>query len=188
MEVAISFVRPPRATHRVAAVFVAEERRRQRPKTRYRAHLWTPEDVEEARREQLPVYLLTPEIVSAFGYPVRFPPRLLVAREVAQAVDSTFAKIEFASREGVAAPRLEDVIVAMLRVDPLAARALARRNPELLDPQRLLVRVIEEQAQREATFVRLQEVAPAIPRTGDSVPSEALARQDRTNVVVGLRA
>jgi hypothetical protein len=136
----------------------------------------------------LPVYLLTQEVVSAFRYPTRFPPRLLVAREVSPAVDSGFRRIEFARREAAMSPRFEDVIVAMLRIDPLAARALARRNPDLLDPVRLLVRVIEEDATRQATFVRLQQFAPGIPPVGEPIPARALERSDRNNVVTGLRA
>ncbi len=188
MDTAVFLTRPEGETHRVPAVFVPEERRRRRPKTRFRARLDTPEEVERARHEGLPVYLLTPEIVSAFRYPIRFPPRLLVSREVSPAVDSVFQKIEFRRGEAAGSPRFEDLGVAMLRVDPLAARALVKRNPELLDPERLLVRVIEERVQREATFVRLQEISPAIPVVGESIPLAPLRRHDRNNTVTGLLA
>lgn len=188
MDAIVSLTRPAGESHRAPAVFVPEERRPTRPKIRYRARLDSAADVEAARRERLPVYLLTPEIVSAFRYPSRFPPRLLVAREVSDAVDSTYRRIEFLRRDAAWAPRFEDVVVAMLRVDPLAARALVKRNPGLLDPERLLVRVIEEDAAREATFVRLQEFSPSIPAVGEPIAAKALERSDRNNVVVGLRA
>jgi hypothetical protein len=188
MDATVSLHRPAGESHRVPSVFVPEERPRTRPKTRYRARLNLAADVEVARKEGLPVYLLTPEIISAFRYPIRFPPRLLVAREVSPAVDSAFRRIVFNRREAAASPRFEDLVVAMLEVDPLAARALVKRNPDLLDPVRLLVRVVEENAERPATLVRLHEFAPGIPKVGEAIRAEALSRSDRNNVIVGLRA
>jgi hypothetical protein len=176
-------------THRVPRIFVPEERVPRRPKTRYRIRLETAGDVEEARRADLPVYLLTDEIVSALGFPIHFPPRLIVAREWAAAVDTTFRTIVFVDRESVDSPRLEDLIVAMLLdLDPFAARALALRNSDVLRPDRLTVRVIQEKAERMATQVRLQQVAPGIPKVGNELPERSLARLDRNNVRVGLLA
>lgn len=188
MDVSVCLTRPAGESRRVPSVFVAEERPHTRPKVRYRARLNSAAEIAVARQNGLPVYLLTPEIVSAFRYPTRFPARLLVAREISSAVDSALRRIEFVRREAAQSPRFEDIVVAMLWIDPLAARAMVRRNPELVDPVRLLVRTVEENAERPATLVRLGEFAPGIPDVGEPISMKALERSDRNNVVTGLRA
>jgi hypothetical protein len=179
---------PPRGLLEATLIARPARRARGRPRTRVRLDLRTAEDVETARRYGIPVYLLTPELVTGLGYPVVFPPRLLVAQEVTAAVDTSFPRLVVSSTEAVRSPRIEDVIVALLRIDPLAARAVAVRNRRSVEPDQLLRRVVQAEVEGEATRVNLQELAPAIPRIGPVLPVELLREYDATPTVVGLRA
>jgi len=163
-------------------LLIPEERPSHRPAERFRGvRLSTPRDVERARKALgLPLSLLEPGAVSRLGYPMNFRPRLLVARNIRPLVESKFPTIEFASEEAATTPRIEDLVVAMLHVDTLAARALALRNQ--VEPDYLLQRVLEEHVQRLATLVRLQDVARGIPVVGKALPGDQLLRQDRKNL------
>lgn len=181
-------VNSPRGLGEATQVARPVHRTRGRPRARLRLDLRTAEDVETARRYGVPVYLLTPEVVTGLGYPVVFPPRLLVAQEVDPAVDTSFPRFVVSSPEAVRSLRIEDVIVALLRIDPLAARGVAVRNRSSVEPDQLLRRVVQAELEREATRVNLQELAPAIPRVGRPLPTELLREQDATPTVIGLRA
>jgi hypothetical protein len=122
------------------------------------------------------------------GYPVVFPPHLLVARAVEGAVDSSFPRLVVAAPEAALRPGIEDIVVALLRIDALAARGVATRNRASIDPVHLLRRVVQADVEREATWVNLQQFAPAIPKVGTPLPSAQLEEQDRTILVEGLRA
>jgi hypothetical protein len=162
-------------------ILISERRANHRPKELHRLRLAATEDVEKARRIHQPVSLLTWEKVTALGYPMRFPPNLIVAKTLLRAVDTGFRTIPFVDEEAARNPEIEDVIVAMLHVDTLAARALALRNRGLVDPVRLMQRVVREQEERRATLVRLQDVAPTIPSIGPALPRAQLERHDRRN-------
>jgi hypothetical protein len=166
----------------------ADRRGRGRPPLRLRLSLDSPEDVEAARRLGVPVYLLTSELVTALGYPVEFPPHLLVSERMQGAVDSAFPRIVVPSSEAVLRPGIEEVMVALLRIDALAARGVGVRNRTSLRAERLLRRVVQAEAEREATWVNLQEFASAIPKVGSALPQAWLEEQDRASVVEGLRA
>lgn len=145
-------------------------------------------DALEVYRLGAPVFLLTPELVTALGYPITFPPHLLTTRDFATAVDTQFPLIFVASSESARQPTLEDLVVAMLRVDALAARVVAARNRSSLDSLRLLRRVVQAEMEREATLVQLQDFAPLIPRMGKPLRRSQLAKVERDARVVGLRA
>lgn len=179
---------PPRGLRRAPRIARPARRLRGRPRSRLRLELTTAEDVETARRYGVPVYLLTPELVTGLGYPVVFPPQLLVAQEVAPVVDTSFPRLGVSATEAVRSPRIEDVIVALLRIDSLAARGVAVRNRSSVEPDHLLRRVVQAEAERAATWVNLQELASAIPRVGPRLPPERLREEDATPRVVGLRA
>ncbi len=177
----------PRGLVQASRIVRTARRVRGRPPTRVRLSLDSIEDVDTARRYGVPVYLLTSELVTALGYPIVFPAQLLVAPEIDGAIDSPFPRIVVRSAEAALRPHIEDLVVALLRIDALAARGLAVRNRASVDPRQLLRRVLQAEMELEATRVNLQELAPAIPRIGTPLPQPLLEEQDRNSVVVGLR-
>jgi hypothetical protein len=179
---------PSRGLLGVPGILQREGPRRGRPRRRIRLVLNSPKDVEAARHHGVPVYLLTSELVMGLGYPVEFPPHLLVAREVEHAIDSPLPRIVLEALEAVESPGIEDVVAALLRIDPLAARGVAARNRPSVSADQLLRRVVQLQAEAEATWVNLQEFAPAIPSVGTSLPAEWLREQNLSPRVEGLRA
>jgi hypothetical protein len=163
-------------------------RTRGRPESRYRLLISNEEDVKVARQFKVPVYLLTPMLVTGLGYPVTFPEHLLVAREVSGAVDSEYPRIILSKIESALQPTIEDIVVALLSIDPLAARGVLIRNRSSVDPLRLLRKVIQEDVEREATWVNLQEISPAIPAVGPRLGRTILEAQDWSPMAIGLRA
>jgi len=182
----VSFVRGPDERSIPRHLFVPEARSFHRPVQRTRLRLQDREGVEEARRAGIPVYLLRPETVTMLGYPISFPPVLFAAEPSASGIDSEFRKVAMASDHAVREPRLEDVIVMLLQVDELAARAVAERNREDIRANYLLKRVLQENLERAATLVRFQDFAPAIETVGRSLPRAALDRQMRKNLPRGI--
>lgn len=182
---AVYLVHEPGTRRVPAGILVQERRPHHRPRALHRLRLRDARDVLSARRIHLPVSLLTSERVTALGYPIRFPPNLIVGQSLLPALDTSFPTIPFVDERAAGAPEIEDLIVALLSVDTLAARAVALRNRGLVDPIRLLCRVVREQEERRATLVRLQDVAPHIPSVGPPLPRQQLERQDRLNLPRG---
>ena len=178
----------PRSRSRASHIVLPERALRGRPRGRFRLAIQTPDDVLEARRLGAPVFLLTPELVTALGYPLTFPPHLLVTRDFATALDTHLPLIFVASADSALRPRIEDVVAALLHIDPHAARGVASRNRRSIDPLQLLRRVVQAESEREATLIRLQEFAPLIPELGRPLPKSQIERLERDAQVVGLRA
>jgi hypothetical protein len=177
----VTFVRDPTERAIPHDLFVTEARSFHRPVQHTRLRIDTPEKAEKANRAGLPVYLLRPETVAMLGYPINFPPVLFAVEPTFSGIDTQFRKVRAASAEAIRDPRLEDVITMLLQVDELAARAVAERNREELRPAYLLKRVLQEDLERAATLVRLQDFASAIESVGEALPRTALERQMRKN-------
>lgn len=158
---------------------------RGRPPLEFRLRVRCPEDVEVLRRKNLPLYLLTSETVTALGYPIRFPPELVVARSLLSALETEYRTIPFVSEEAVIRPRIEDVALAFLTLRPIASRVLLERNRHEVDPTYLLKRVLTENLEAPATYARFFDLAPALPHVGPSVPEAALEREFRKNRPTG---
>jgi hypothetical protein len=188
MQIDVSLIGLPRNLAPGTRVALGAMRTRGRPRARYRLCLRSTNEIEVARQSGIPIYLLTSELVTGLGYPVRFPPHLLVRSDVSAAIDCDFDRIVMSGKGAAFPPQFEDVVVALLRIDPLAARSIILRNRASVDPKQLLRRVVQEEVEREATWVNLQEMAPAIPEIGKGLASELLDIQDRAAQVVGLRA
>lgn len=154
---------------------------RGRPRTRYRPRVRSARDVERLRRRRLPVFLLTDDWVTQNGYPVRFRPWLAVSRAIASSVDSEFRILPLRDEDALATPGLPELVTMLLRFDPLAARAVATRNRDRLDPNELYRRVRNEGLERAATKVRLQEIVPALPVVGEPLPLEDVRWVDENN-------
>ncbi|MGA7924204.1 MAG: hypothetical protein WCA77_09530 [Thermoplasmata archaeon] len=138
-------------------------------------------DAETARRHRVPLHALTSRKISELGYPVQFPTVLVAAESVIPLVDSPLRIIPFRSAEAARDPRTEDTVIEMLHIDSIGARALLDRNRVRMDTTYLLRRILEERLERRATFVRFSEVIPALPRVGESLSADALARKLRKN-------
>ena len=122
-------------------ILVRERARAGRPRERFRIRIRDRCDVARARDAGIPLHLVTPNDVASFGHAMTFPPFLVVARRFAGLVDTPFRIHVLESEEGALHPRVEDLVITMLKVDPFAARAVALGNPEFLDPVHLLRRV-----------------------------------------------
>ncbi len=157
-----------------------------RPRLEYRLRVESEDDARLVRRRGQPLFALTAKEVTKLGYPIRFPSRLVVARSILPLVESSLGTIPFASDEAARSPRPEDIAIAMLRFDMVGARALVDRNPDW-DAMYLTRRIWEENLVSRATFVRLFERLPYLPREGETISKAALDRKLRKNPAEGDR-
>src|SRR3990172_6785157 len=116
-----------------ARLLRTEAKESHRPRNRYRLVIRNASDARNAVRARLPVFPIRDEMVTMLGYPMTFRTFIVVPRVARSAIESDLPVVEFLSEQAVSNPRIEDVMIAMLRFDPLAARALIRRNLDLLD-------------------------------------------------------
>jgi hypothetical protein len=178
MQTETMIVRDHRDRSLAPGLFVPEERPTHRPRLRYRAHINSEEAVDEARRAGLSVSLFDSATAARLGYPLEFKPRLLVSKDVAPAVETHFKTISFSDPLAAGAPKLEDYIVAMLQVDPLGARRIAKQNRAMIDRVELLRKILREALEARAYRVRLDEFAPGLPKVGAPIPREGLTIED----------
>lgn len=150
--------------------FVPEAHPFHRPQTKYRLHIDSAGDVEAVRRRGLSISLFPPERSEALGYPLWFRPRVIVARDLLSAVETSLPTIPFVEGQAARDPTLEDYIVAMLRIDLLGARRIAYENRKKLDRTRLLKRVLQENLEGRAYRVRLDNFAPGLPKVSGVKP------------------
>ncbi len=146
-----------------------------RPRVRYTLRLDSRQDVETARSEGVPVFLLDPAIVTSLGHRMKFPPFLLVPRAIRPSIRTRLRVIEMESESSLREPKIEELVVALLRFDEIAARAVVLRNARSIDRVRLYRAVAREGLEREATRVHLSDFAP-IPVVGSSLEKGALDR------------
>jgi hypothetical protein len=178
----VSLIREPGDRTLSPSVFVRAGRPAHRPVTRYeRVRIHSESDVRAVRRAGLPVSVFDSALSESLGYPLTFRPALIVAREVLPLVETRFRTIAFADAQAARSPSIEDHIVAMLWIDTLGARRIARENAVRLDPARLLRRILVEGAEDRAYRVRLDEFAPGLPVPFGvkAIPRVALERDDR---------
>lgn len=67
----------------------------------------------------------------------------------------------------------------MLRFDLIGARAIWDRSQDRLDETYLLRRILEEELERRASFVRFFDVLPGIPKTDFALDRARLERKLR---------
>jgi hypothetical protein len=181
MRTQLALVREPSDRTLSRSVFVLAERPPHRPVARYdRIVIRSERDAELVRKANLPICPFTAKWVTALGYPIRFPTRLIIARSLLPIVETNLGVIPFTSEEATRALRPEDSAIAMLRFDRIGARALLDRNPRW-DRNYLTRRVWEERLGRRATFVRFFDVLPHVPREGRELDAADLARKLRKN-------
>lgn len=175
----------PGNRHVPRGVLVPLARGSHRPRMMFRCDIRGPGDVEKLRKLGLPIHLVTPDVTACYGYPIAFPAVLVTSEMAARSMNSIYPVQTFQSAIAARDPRLEDLIIVMLRVDPLVARGIAVHHRQFIDPNRLLKRVFQENVEDVATLVRLQDMVPALPISGEQLPRKALTRQDRNAWVGG---
>ncbi len=183
MSVVSGFVRSgPRP---VPSVFVPVVSTRGRPREHFRVRIDSEKDADLANEGSVPLFGLSSEVVTALGYPTRFPTQLVVARSILSAVDTELHVIPFVSEEAARRPRVEDVAVALLSFDPMVGRVLLERNRADIRPHYLLKRVLTENVERLATWARFHDLAPDLPKIGESLPLANVLRETRKNRPAG---
>ena len=103
-----------------------------------------------------------------------FEPRLVLPRPMMGQVVTELRVLPVKNPETVRRDRVEALVALMLRVDRLAARALAVRNSTEVNGSELYRMVVNEGLEREATKVRLQDFAKDVPVVGPALPREDL--------------
>jgi hypothetical protein len=154
---------------------------RGRPRKEYRPCIRSPVDVDRLRRHRIPAFLLTSEWVTKSGYPVRFRPWLALPEGLATKVTSEYRVLPVRDAEALRDPGIAELVTLLLRFNPLAARVVAVRNRDKLDPNELYRRVRNEGLERAATKVRLQDFSRSIPAVGIALPREELRWIERNN-------
>jgi hypothetical protein len=173
MQPAAVLVRSP-SDRSLSSVFVPEPRVTHRPPTRYTVRLRNVADVDSARKAKVPLFLLTDHSMERLRFPMRFPPVLFAAATHRAAVDAPWIVME--STAPPSKTRDEDLITYLLKLDPLAARAILDRNVQRLDLDYLTLRITEERLNVQATRVRMQDRLPKLVTLGESLPKHALNR------------
>ncbi len=181
MRLETSLRREPGERPLPAEMLLPSRRARGRPHKELRPRVRSAEDVDRLRRRHVPAFLLTSELVSRAGYAVRFRPWLVLPEELRSAVESEYRILPVRDSEALREPGVVELVALLLRFDPLAARMVAVRNRGRIDPHELYRRVRNEGLERPATKVRLQELAPAIPRIGEALAQEELKWIERNN-------
>lgn len=173
--------RSPKDRRLPSSIIEPQERGSHRPKNSYRILLRNEDDVLEARKLGLPLFLLKDTMVTIFGYPMRFPSMIIMPKHLRSAVSTRMPIVEFVSDHAASVPRFEDVVIAMLKFDPIAGRVLAQRNLDILDRDYLVKRIYQEDLERIASLVRLQDVPLPLPIKGEQLPKEAMDRLASSN-------
>ena len=172
-------VHSPGDRHVPRGILTPEPHRAHRPRTTFRVRIRDESDVAKARKVGLPLHMITPEVTAAWGFPHTSENWLVVAKSLIGLVDTPLPIIPLESEEAARRPGLEDLIVVLLKRDPLLGRSLALRHHKFIDLDRLLKRLLQEDLEEPATLVGLQELVPALPKVGMTLPRSALERQDR---------
>lgn len=181
----VGFLEREKPWERYGDPIVPVESKSHRPRKRFELKIRSAEDVHRARKMGVPLLLVQSEDLKMLRYPLRIPTTVLAPREFRNVLDSTLPVRVFQSMAPFARPRIEDTVVFLLMHDPLAARAVVERNLELLDLVYLRKRILQEDLEREATQVRLQEYID-VPSVGEALPEAALKRAVRANRVTDV--
>lgn len=191
---AVSVGTAHRVASELAARGVAEVRpERRRKLVRLRRPLpsrWLPPafdavravDVAELQKRRVPVRLVSGRDLTALGWPMRLREIALLPSSWARRVSLEQPTVIFRHERPLQWKRLrpEDVAVAMLDINPIAARALFERAK--LDRRRLRKRIFEEDKVDRAAIVGLTErLGLPAPKHVERIPEQQIQRQLRQN-------
>lgn len=141
-------------------------------------------DVERLRAARIPVKTISGRDLTALGWPMRMRSFAVVPRKWARRLSLDIPYVEFERERPLQwrALRPEDVVVAMLHINPIAARAIYERAK--LNRRRLRKRIQEENKLAEAAAVGLDErLRLPRPTRVERIPEDQLQRQLRQNPV-----
>lgn len=129
------------------------------PRKRFRLVIKDKNDAKQASVSGIPILWIDSSFTKILRYPMKIPDTIVVPREFETVIESSLRAHTFDSMtpftKNSIIPQFEDMIVFMLELDPLAARAMVDRND--IDYRYLEKRVIQEDLEREASEVYLQD-------------------------------
>ncbi len=144
---------------RYPKIFREVDKEPHRPKKRFRLVINDKNDAKQARISGIPILWIDSSFTKILRYPMKIPDTIVVPREFKAVIESdlrlhTFESMDPFTDENII-PTFEDVIIFMLELDPLAARAMVDRSD--IDYRYLEKRIIQENLEREASEVYLQD-------------------------------
>ncbi|MFW6048366.1 MAG: hypothetical protein ACOC87_03640 [Candidatus Natronoplasma sp.] len=142
----------------VPEVFTEIKSSPNRPKKRFNLKVNSEKEAKKASKAGVPILWIDDPYTKILRYPMKIPGTIIVPREYRDAVITDLNLHTFESKtpfSGSITPKLEDVVVFMLTLDSLAARAMIDRNE--LDHDYLQKRIYQENLEEEAVDVHLQD-------------------------------
>jgi len=142
----------------VPEVFIEISRSSNRPKKRFDLKVNIEKEAKKASKAGVPILWIEDSYTKILRYPMKIPETIIVPREYRDAIITDLNLHTFEAEtpfNDSIIPRLEDVVVFMLTLDPLAARAMMDRNE--LDLDYLQKRIYQENLEEEAVDVHLQD-------------------------------
>lgn len=146
-------------------------------------------DLSRLRRSRVPVQVVSGRDLTRLGWPMRLREIVLLPRSWASRIHLEQPVVPFHRERPLQwrTLRPEDVAIAMLEINPIAARALFERAG--LDRRRFRRRIVEEEKLDQAATVGLTErLRLPTPRGIERIPEEQIQRQLRQNPQRAVRA
>jgi len=129
-----------------------------RPKKKFNLKVNSKKEAKKALKAGVPILWIEDSYTKILRYPMKIPEAIIVPREYRDVVRTDLNLNTFESEtpfNDTIIPRWEDVVVFMLTLDSLAARAMTDRNE--LDHDYLQKRIYQENLEEEAVDVHLQD-------------------------------
>lgn len=164
-------------------VFKAPKKKPRKPKKKFKLIIEDRKGAEKALRSDIPLLIINSKETDILKYPMTIPETLITPREYEDAVKTIFNLHTFQSLdpfEKNLTPKLEDVVIFTLSLDPIAARAMVKRSS--LNLQYLLKRIYQEGLEEPATKARLQDFIN-LPEVGKPLEKEKLKSVIKKNTV-----
>ncbi len=140
-------------------IFKETQTKPHRPQKRFKLIVNSREDAKKAVKAGIPILWIDTSYTKVLRYPMRIPDTIVVPREYKEVVESGLNVHTFESmtpfKDDTIIPDFEDVVVFMLNLDPLAARAMVDRSD--INKIYLQKRIIQEELEREASEVYLHD-------------------------------
>ncbi len=144
---------------RYPKIFKEVGKKPHRPQKRFKLVINDKNDAKQAWISGIPILWIDSSFTKILRYPMKIPDTIVIPREFIAVIESrlrvhTFDSMTPFTKNDII-PQFEDVIVFMLELDPLAARAMVDRRD--IDYKYLEKRIIQENLEREASKVYLQD-------------------------------
>ncbi|MFO7990941.1 MAG: hypothetical protein R6U61_01445 [Thermoplasmata archaeon] len=158
-------------------VFKAVGKRSHRPQKKFKLVINSKEDAKKASKSGIPILWIDSSYTRVLRYPMRIPDTVIVPREYKGVIEGEVRVETFESMtpfsKSTAIPQFEDVIVFMLKLDPLAARGMVDRSD--IDSDYLQKRIVQEGLEKQASEVYLQDYLD-LPAVETSLDRERLLK------------